>query len=132
MSRFARRLALIVLSTLVFGVGCSGKEREPGQWPMSREDLERNAATEDPAEATYRRYCISCHGVDGRGNGGATGADLTAVPGPLTLKSDAELVQSVSEGRRGERATMPAHKPVLTPAQIAAVVGYVRARFSPK
>ena len=36
---------------------------------------------------------------------------------------------SVREGKRGEHAVMPAHKPVLNDAQISEVVGYVRKRF---
>lgn len=111
---------------------CSEQKRDPAQWPMSREDLERETPSENTAEVTYRRYCIGCHGSDGRGNGGLTGADLAAVDGPLTQHSDAELALSVRDGKRGKTATMPPHKPVLNDAQIAAVVSYVRERFQPK
>ena len=124
---FVPRVGL-VLSVLV--AGCTGEpKREPGQWPLSRGELEHNAARDDPAELTYRRYCIGCHGSDGRGNGGLTGADFTAANGPLTSKPESELVSAVRDGKRGANASMPAHKPVLNDEQIASVVSYVRQRF---
>jgi len=88
-----------------------------------------SATPRSPGEATYRRYCVSCHGGDGRGNGGITGADFVAQATTLGLKPDVELAKSVREGKRGERAVMPAHQPVLNDAQIAEVVAYVRQRF---
>lgn len=92
---------------------------------------EPSSAEQGPAaaEATYRRYCIGCHGSDGRGNAGL-GADFT-LPGGALTKSDAELIASVRNGRRGATSTMPAHSPVLSDAQIAAVVSHVKQRFAP-
>ena len=119
--------ALLCLAALC-ACGDAAK-RDPSQFPISRSDLERNAPSDDPAELSYRRYCIGCHGSDGHGNGGTTGADLAAVDGPLSRRSDAELISSVRNGKSGQLAVMPAHSPVLEDAQIAAVVGYVRKRF---
>lgn len=120
----ARVRTLCLLAALL--AACSDTSREPGQWPVSREEL---AVSPDAADATYRRYCIGCHGSDGRGNAGM-GADFTVPGGPLT-KPDAELIASVRDGRRGQTATMPAHSPVLSEAQIAAVVSLVKQRFAP-
>jgi mono/diheme cytochrome c family protein len=118
------------LLLLVAGAwACGPEEREPGQWPISRTDLARGAQAVEAGEGTYRRYCVGCHGADGRGNGGITGADFVAGRELLGQKPDAELTLSVREGKRGERAVMPAHKPVLNDAQIADVVAYVRRRF---
>lgn len=111
---------------------CGEEKRDPTQWPIAKKELEQSAAPEDTAELTYKRYCIGCHGSDGRGNGGSTGADLTTADGPLTQRSDAELASAVRDGKRGKTATMPPHKPVLDEAQIAAVIRYVRARFQPE
>jgi mono/diheme cytochrome c family protein len=123
-------LASAALSATWVLASCStSHERSADQWPLSRAELEKSAPSEDPAERTYRRYCISCHGVDGRGNGGVTGADLGAVDSPLTTKSDDELLISVRDGKRGTSATMPAHGPVLSEAEIRAVLAYVRGRF---
>jgi len=111
---------------------CDGEnKRDPSQYPISRTELERNAPSEDPAELNYRRYCIGCHGSDGHGNAGTTGADLSAADGPLTTRTEAELISSVRNGKSGKIAVMPAHSPVLDDAQITAVVGYVKKRFGP-
>lgn len=132
---FAAPLALVALA-IAPASGCNSEaKRDPSQFPISLKELERGApavvVADDAAELTYRRYCIGCHGGDGHGNEGTTGADLSARDGPLATRSDAELISSVSEGKVGKLATMPAHKPILSPAQIAAVVAYVRKQFGP-
>jgi len=124
---FSRALVLVVLSAS--SSACSEAARDPKQFPISREELERNAQSDDPAELSYRRYCMGCHGSDGHGNGGTTGADLASVTGPLSQRSDAELFTSVRNGKSGAIAVMPAHSPVMSDAQITAVIGYVRKRF---
>jgi mono/diheme cytochrome c family protein len=110
-------------------MACGSEERDPGQWPISKRELEQKAAPTLAGEGTYRRYCISCHGADGRANGGVTGADFVTQKTALAAKADAELAASVREGKRGERGVMPAHKPVLSDLQIDEVIAYVRKRF---
>ena len=125
------RAALVVAGALSLAVACGEEKRDASQWPLAREELERNAPSENGAALNDRRYCIGCHGNDGRGNGGVTGADLTAADGPFASRSDAELAAAIRDGKRGKTGTMPPHKPVLTDAQIAALVTYVRERFTP-
>ena len=120
---YPRLCALLVLTA------CSSDAHAPGQWPVSKSELEKSAQPADPGEGTYRRYCIACHGADGRGNGGVTGADFVAGRSVIGAKTNADLAQSVREGKRGGRAVMPAHKPVLNDAQIEQAVAYVRKRF---
>jgi mono/diheme cytochrome c family protein len=115
-----KKLLLLLL------LGACSEAKHEGQWPIGKGELSQRA---DAADATYRRYCIGCHGLDGKGNGGL-GADFTLSGGVLT-KSDADLIASVRDGRRGQLATMPAHRPVLSDAQIAAVVAMLRQRFTP-
>ena len=115
-------------------LGCSlaGCQDKPAsdQKPLSREQLAgESAAPRVSPEIAYRRYCVGCHGDDGRGNGGTTGADLTAANGPLAQKPDATLIASVRDGKLGKAATMPPHKPVLNDAEIASVIAYLRQRF---
>lgn len=126
-------LASLVASLALVSVvaACSERERAPGQWPVAKDELHTTQEREDPGELTYRRYCVGCHGADGRGNEGTTGADLTAASGPLATKSDDVLIASVRDGKVGKLATMPPHKPVLKDPQIAEVIRYVRSRFGP-
>lgn len=119
-----------VLATLALA-GCTGSvERDPSQWPIARADIERAIPTDDPAEATYRQHCLPCHGVDGRGAGGVTGADFTSHEGPLR-RPDTELLASIRDGRTGEIGVMPAQGALLGDEGSAAVLAYVRRRFGP-
>jgi mono/diheme cytochrome c family protein len=126
-----RRAFSFVATLAAFAVSACGSDRGADQWPISREELGGKAPAEGArsAEATYRQYCVGCHGADGRGNGGTTGADFTGPQSPLHAHSDSELLASVRDGKKGVAATMPAHSPVLTDAQIEAVIGYLRSRF---
>lgn len=118
------------LALALGALGCDGEAKQPpGQWPIARDQLAQQAAPKDEAELNYRRYCIGCHGSDGRGNGGLTGADLSAPDGPMARRTEAELAASVRDGKRGRTASMPAHKPVLDDAQILALIGYLRTHF---
>jgi mono/diheme cytochrome c family protein len=112
---------------LALAGACNGEQPTADQWPISKEALQ--AAPTTPGEGTYRRYCVSCHGADGRAHGGVTGADFVGAAAVLAAKSDAELASAVRDGKVGEKATMPAHKPVLSDEEIHEVVAYVRARF---
>jgi mono/diheme cytochrome c family protein len=71
----------------------------------------RDAARPESGEILYRRYCASCHGVDGRGDGPAAGA-LSPPPTDLTrLRASVRVLMRVIDGRRTARAhgsvTMP-------------------------
>ena len=122
------------LAMLVVGLAfaaCADDARPKDQWPMSKDELLEQPTDGDPRAATYRRYCVGCHGADGKGNSGLTGADFTKADSALLTRSDADLLASVRNGKRGVTATMPAHAPVLKDAEIVAVIAYVRERFTP-
>jgi mono/diheme cytochrome c family protein len=119
------------LALLLLCAACDRNDGTPAssQHPLSQDELPANKIT--AGELTYRRYCIGCHGDDGKGNAGVTGADLTAPNGPLRAKDDAELLVSVRDGKTGKLASMPAHRPVLNDDQIRAVLAFAHQRFAP-
>jgi mono/diheme cytochrome c family protein len=128
---FTRGLRLFSFASVLTCLAACGSEHGADQWPIARGELAGNAPMQGAKtpEGNYRQYCIGCHGADGRGNGGTTGADFTGPQSPLRARTDGELIASVRDGKRGVAATMPAHSPVLNDAQIADVVGYLRSRF---
>ncbi len=120
------------LGLLVLCVACgrnTGGTPSSDQHPVALGELRTNATS--PGELNYRRYCVGCHGADGKGNGGTTGADLTATAGPLRTKSDDQLLVSVRDGKTGQFATMPAHKPILSEEQIRQVLAFAHKQFAP-
>jgi mono/diheme cytochrome c family protein len=78
--------------------------------------------------AVYMQYCVACHGVDGKGNGGLA-ASFVDDPARLA-KPDAELIKSIKEGKQGAVGMMPPWGGTLNDVQISAVVAYIRADFS--
>lgn len=110
--------------------GCDPVKPDKDQWPLSLKELVPNAgaAQRDPGEAVYRRTCVSCHGVDGRGNDQKVAADFTRPDGVLTHR-DQELLEVIRNGERGKIGVMPPHGGMLTEEQITAVLGYVRRTF---
>jgi mono/diheme cytochrome c family protein len=71
-----------------------------------------SAAAEESGEVLYRRFCASCHGLEGRGDGPA-GAALCKPPADLTRldSSPTELMRQI-DGRRLIRAHGTSQMPV--------------------
>lgn len=129
------RLAAVCLFSVLALASClEDPAREPDQWPIARAELEAAAKTSvtasDPGEAAYRKTCIACHGADGKGLGGKTGADFTLVTGVLT-KADAVLLTSIRDGATGSVGVMPPHRTLLSDGEVAAVLAYVRRTYGP-
>jgi mono/diheme cytochrome c family protein len=91
------------------------------------------AADPAPVARDYSRYCESCHGSKGRGDGPRAHL-LEAPPDDLsdcvaTRKiSDPQFFQAIQQGGMavGMSPEMPAWGGALDPAQIKALVAYVR------
>lgn len=85
----------------------------------------RPAAAEDSAAApkVYKSKCVTCHGQDGSGT--AVGKSLQVADlrsEEVQKKSDADLIQAVSEGK----GNMPGFKSDITDDEIHAAVAFVR------
>jgi uncharacterized membrane protein len=105
-------LGMIVMATLMArGVGV----------------VKRSSATSvdlEVGERVYRRYCVTCHQVDGRGLDGKLAADFRS--GRLA-KPDAALRGSVANGVPG--TAMAAFRGELDDAEITSVVAYIRKTY---
>lgn len=72
-------------------------------------------------------YCAPCHGLDGKARTPA-GRKLGAKDLSQSKLSDAEIEKQITNGTKNERGAerMPPFKEKLTPADISAVVAYVK------
>jgi cytochrome c6 len=86
----------------------------------------RPAVGQDSASGAdlFKQKCATCHAADGSGNT-AVGKSLKAADlrtAEVQKKSDAELTQSISEGK----GNMPGFKGQISDDEIHSVLGYVR------
>jgi mono/diheme cytochrome c family protein len=90
-----------------------------------------------PASGLYNRWCASCHGHNGSGDG-PNAAHLPVKP---AVHSDPEKMGSLSDDTMfdaiagggivmGKSARMPAFGETLTPAEIRTLVAYIREKCS--
>jgi mono/diheme cytochrome c family protein len=71
----------------------------------------------------FKSKCVTCHGQDGKGTAVGKSLQVADLRSPaVQSKSDAELIQSVSDGK----GNMPAFKGNITDDEIHAVVTFVR------
>jgi mono/diheme cytochrome c family protein len=116
------RLGSVPLFALL--AGCGGDRRGDGVTPQ----------TADAGRVTFEKFCAACHGVDGTGS--ETGIPPLAgsawVRGPQS-----RLIRIVLHGLRGPidvgaatyNLEMPGFGPVVSDAETAAVLTYIRSRF---
>lgn len=95
--------------------------------PAVAQDAPGGVGTKVPppqsGEQIYKQVCQACHMADGKGgSGAATIASLAANP---KLRFAAYPITIVAKGK----GAMPWLTDLLSPAQIASVVGYVRTHF---
>ena len=101
------------------GVPCTVEEGWAGQWYWLRSPDEEKRVI----MGLYNRYCIRCHGVDGRGVW-----DIPDVPDFTNARwqacrSDAQLARTILEGRG---AVMPPFRGTLTLEEAWAMARYLR------
>lgn len=73
----------------------------------------------------YEQICQACHMADAKGGGGA-GAAIPALAGNANLSDPKFGIEILVKGRGG----MPWFTDMLTPAQMAAVLTYVRSHYN--
>jgi len=74
-------------------------------------------------EQVYRQICQACHMADAKGGAGA--ATIPALASNPRLAAASYPIMMVARGR----GAMPGLSDMLSPAQITAVVGYIRTNF---
>ena len=81
-----------------------------------------------PAAQTYRRYCISCHGSDGKAKTSkgkySHARDLTNAQWQGDV-SDERIFNSIMNGRN-QRGNMPAFADKLSEKEVNSLVSFVR------
>lgn len=92
---------------------------------FARESLGDNPR---PASLTYRRYCVSCHGTDGKGKTSKGrfnhARDLTDAQWQTDV-SDERIFNSILNGRN-VRGNMPAFADKLKETEVDSLVSFVR------
>lgn len=99
----------------------------------------------EPGRSIYQAQCASCHGARGEGQPGWERVDAAgerpAPPhdrtGHTWKHSDAMLYRIVAEGWRDpfnktQRLTMPAFQRTLKPAEIDAIIDYLKTLWTPQ
>jgi cytochrome c6 len=85
-------------------------------------------AQEESAAETWTAKCKSCHGPDGKAQtqmGKKEAIDDLSLPAWQSAHSDAQIREAIAEGSPKNKK-MKAFKDKLSPAQIDALVAYVR------
>ena len=126
-----KSMMILTVALLGLAAGCrreEGEEREeaPAEAPV---EVDRSLPGDpDAGAAVYARICIACHGADGKGNGGLTGANFVGDPTRLA-KSNEQLIHSITYGILDKNPPMPAQGQVLSEQEIKDVLSYIRREF---
>ncbi|MBC2669740.1 cytochrome c [Novosphingobium piscinae] len=116
-ARPARGIALsIALAALIGGMAGRAQDTAGGQTSVQ---------VSQEGKEVYEQICQACHMADAKG-GGAAGAAVPALAGNPKLADKDYPITLLLKGRGG----MPWMTDLLTPAQMAAVINYVRGHFN--
>jgi len=120
-------------------IGASSKLNEFGQvfrdqsyqLPPQHGKVGFTDADKDEAESSqvlYQRFCLACHGPQGKGDGPMGAVMIPRVPDLTSQKtrdkSDADLLKIIRDGTR--TTAMPPYKHRLTPDELRGLVAYIR------
>ncbi|MCP3103093.1 cytochrome c [Myxococcus sp. K15C18031901] len=90
--------------------------------------LSSSAYAEEDIAEVWKAKCKSCHGEDGKAKtkmGQKESIDDMSLPAWQAAESDEEIRRAIADGSP-KNSKMKAFKDKLTPAQIDALVGYIR------
>jgi len=132
--RASNALAMVLLSSslarlTVADNGDAGQQREwkaPRSAATRRNPIPADDRSFAAGKAQYAKECVSCHGVDGRGNG-PEAANLSRPPADLgspavANQSDGELFWKMTEGKK----PMPRYARTLSDDDRWNLVNYIR------
>lgn len=127
--RRSRLTGSLFVGALVGALAPTADARGPGSDPVAVSTVRatRTGAQEQPGRATFRQYCVPCHGERGRGDGPAAvafnppPADFTDPEG-LAKLTDEQVIEVITKGR----GSMPAWGPILRQEQLGPLVAYLR------
>jgi mono/diheme cytochrome c family protein len=132
--KLGRLVLVVVVATLLVG-GCSKPTNDSGSNVPTATPAAKATATPDEfafARANYAKDCSVCHGD--QGNGGLVKVEDVKLKVPSlkeghALKhSDEDFVDQIEKGGDG----MPKFKDKLSPAEINALVRFIRHEFQGK
>ncbi len=122
-----RLLAVIIfMAAAWFAIGAQEPRRNPEARKLKNPEP-NNVESVEAGKKLYQRFCASCHGPQGKGDGslalaGGTPSDLTDETWDFG-STDGEIFVSI---RDGVSADMLAYKDKLTEKQIWQLVSFIR------
>lgn len=120
---------LLALGLGAVAVGCDDDEGDGGEGASAASTADTSLPGDPEAgEAVYQRVCLACHGADGRGNGGVTGADFIGDTSRLAKDNDL-LVAHIRDGILDKSPPMPPQGGVLSEQEIKDALSYIRREF---
>ncbi|HZM33130.1 MAG TPA: cytochrome-c oxidase, cbb3-type subunit III [Burkholderiales bacterium] len=104
-----------------------GGTKDVAHYVMSLSSSPHDSIRKAKGESLFKTTCAACHGADGKGNKALGAPNLTD---RIWLHGSGEptIIETITRGRTNQ---MPAHKDLLTPAQIHLLTGYVWSLSAP-
>jgi mono/diheme cytochrome c family protein len=130
----------VALASVLLVAGCSKKEPEPAAPSEAAAPAAEAPAAGDAGAAAYKRYCVTCHGASGKGDGVAA-ASLNPKPADFSAGAfkydtngngaagDVDDIKAIVHDGAAKHGGSPlmAPWPMLSAEQLQAVAEYVKA-----
>ena len=118
-------LSLFCVTAVLAGQAKPATGAKPAAAPAATPESLTNGA------ALYKRQCVMCHGATGLGDGPAAKSLKGKLPSladkaTMSKLTDAQIHDSITNGKKTEIGNMPALGKRLKPEEITDIVNYVR------